>query len=93
MNRAAKIRKDVVTKRIEIVMADDNEDHDNAMLVYHNTKKMISICDTEVKICKYDEITRTLRGSALCTFELCNGSLRWCDWSLISWRNCRWWKF
>lgn len=39
MKRAANIRNDVVAKRIKSVMGDDEEDNDNGMFVYHNTKK------------------------------------------------------
>jgi hypothetical protein len=39
MKRAAKIRNDVVTKRMKNVLGDDEEDNDNVRFVYHNTNK------------------------------------------------------
>lgn len=39
MKRAAKIRNDIVMKRIKTVVGDVEEDNDNGMFVYHNTNK------------------------------------------------------
>ena len=39
VNGAAKIRNDVVTKRIKVVIGEDMEDDDNDFFLYHNTNK------------------------------------------------------